>query len=364
MFIVDKRVSHVLEGYDRICSTNRRLKSEWRTRLLAAYARRRAAYDAAVAAQRAERRRRAPRAVPVILGGVALLASGLIAAGSMPWLALLLMLFGSALVVPFGLWLWQAGVPAVRPPHPLHEPWKSRLFPALLPAWRQGLRGTLPKEQAYHGAPGEYALVRALEALRGRDGYILYRLQQNWGDDIDVAIVGPYGLWVFEVKYWSGTVSWQGQWAREQTHYAAGGRLVTEHPPVDQAPDEQWRRMADDVAKTLRRHAPRLVARHPALLKVQGGIAFTHPEATYKIAPGMPCAWGDVAAWRRKAARARPLDSLTERDLLAVLDTLLARHRAVSDENVHFSMDTYAADLADKQEKALAAWVRGRPRAG
>jgi hypothetical protein len=78
----------------------------------------------------------------------------------------------------------------------------------------------------------------------------------------------------------------------------------------------------------------------------------------------MPCAWGDVAAWRRKAARARPLDSLTERDLLAVLDTLLARHRAVSDENVHFSMDTYAADLADKQEKALAAWVRGRPRAG
>jgi hypothetical protein len=364
MFIVDKRVSHVLEGYDRICSANRRLKSEWRTRLLAAYARRRAVYDAALAAQRAERGRRAPRAVPIILGGVALLLGGLVAAGSMPWLGLLLMLAGSALIVPFGLWLWRAGVPAVRPAHPLREPWKSRLFPALLPKWRQGLRGTLPREHAYHGAAGEYALVRALEGLRGKDGYILYRLQQNWGDDIDVAIVGLSGVWVFEVKYWSGTVAWQGKWSRERSYYATGGRLVTEHPPVDQAPDEQWRRMADDVAETLRRRARKLVARRPGLLQVRGGIAFTHPEATYKIAPGLPCAWSNVSGWRQRAAKARPVDSLTERDLLAVLDTLLARHREVSDDQVHFSMDTYAADLSRECEERLAAWVRGRLRAG
>lgn len=54
---------------------------------------------------------------------------------------------------------------------------------------------------------GEHDFVRQLQRVLDSSHYIIYRLQQKRSDDIDVTVVGPTGIWVFEVKYWAGSIT-------------------------------------------------------------------------------------------------------------------------------------------------------------
>jgi hypothetical protein len=361
MILVDKRVTHLVQGYDRLHEAERDLTARWRHRLLAAYARQRAAYDAARMEHRLRTRRLAAGALLAGAAGIVLLfAAGLLFAGTGGWPAAALLLAGLALAgTGVGAWVWPGILFAARrPAHPLHGPLKARLFPPLLPRWYDGLRGRLPVELPYEGARGEYEFVSQLARPRGARSFLLYRLRQRPGDDVDVAVVGPYGVWVFEVKYWSGHIAWGPDgWHREKSYYARGGQPVTESREISQPPDEQWRRMAVDVAETLRRREPRLISAIPALARIGGGLAFTHPRATYDIAPGPPFAWQTSGGWKQQLSRAAAISGMTERAELRILDALLARHREFADTDETLSMATYASQLVQQVEKGLAAWV-------
>jgi hypothetical protein len=186
-------------------------------------------------------------------------------------------------------------------------------------------------------------------------------LQQRPGDDVDVMLVGPKGVWVFEVKYWSGKISYRhGRWSHVKSYYKPGGVPVTEVKEVEQPPDQQWRRMADDVAETLRRHAPRLVAALPVVAEIKGGLVFTHPEAAYDITRDCPCAWGNIADWIRHLGSAPAIAGLNERVVLQILDVLLARHQQVNGNGVTISMDVQATELDQKTEARLREWCEGR----
>ena len=91
--------------------------------------------------------------------------------------------------------------------------------------------------------------------------------------DADVIVVGPTGIWVYEVKHWSGEIICQdSQWRRIKTYHKPGGRLVQEHQVLKPF-DKQWIKEADAVKETLRRRVPQRPNLHES---VGGGLVFTH----------------------------------------------------------------------------------------
>ena len=227
--------------------------------------------------------------------------------------------------------------------------------------WQEKLCGRLPAEMPYDGAIGEYQFVRRLTRSPAESSFVIYRLQQRPGDDLDVTVVGPKGVWVFEVKYWSGTIGWRnGRWFRVKSRRGAGGARAPEPVEVGQPPDQQWRRMTHEVEQTLRFRVPWLVARLPSLTRIRGGVVFTHPGASYDVAPDCPFEWGPIVYWVQQLGRAAVVPGLNERVVLQVLDALLARHREVAETGALLSMDVHAARLVQETEARLAEWVQDR----
>mgnify|MGYP000086802438 CR=1 FL=1 len=352
MQLVDSHIAGVLAGHDRIREAEALLPIRWRERLLRAYAAQRQTYERALAGYR-QRSKTHRRTLLLILAGAALL--GLVgwasaslggppgvgeAARALGWI-------GALAFVGVGLfWLGQEFWG--RPRRPAHPP-AVRVEP-LLPRWQAGLRGELPSAPGYAGAVGEFAMVRALLRLHA-PGYILYKLQQERGDDLDIVLVWPAGIWLFEVKYWAGLIAWRdGVWE----HRSEGGAPAD----IGEPPDRQWRRMADDVLETLRRHAPDLLEQHPALARVRGGLVFTHPRARYAIAARPPFDWGTPAAWIRHLEQIAPLPGVTTRDLLWIVDALLTRHHQICGEKSSRSMELYATHVIRDAEAALATATR------
>lgn len=369
MILVDKSVIDLLPGYERVRRADEELLQRWREPLLAAYARRRALYEGELA----ELHQRQAEFLARVRVGMGL-SSALLLLGLLTFPALLLVselgdlrgplfCFGPLLILA-GLngwailgvmWLWQRSREKPSPPeHPL----KSGLVEPLLPLWREGLREWLPAEKPYEGATGEYHFIARLQPLNNHT-YVLYRLQQKPGDDVDVTLVGPKGVWVFEVKYLKGTIRWRdGVWSHAKTYHGEGGIPVTESKEIVEPFDQQWKRMAEEVAETIQRHASGLVARIPRLAKPRGGLVFSHPQSTYDIPPGSPFNWGVIQFWLETLQKIPDIPEMDERAAMEVLDVLLARHRRVSGEPARRSMNTYAARLVEAAEARLAAWVQ------
>jgi len=356
MLLVDSHAASILAGYDRIREAEALLPARWRQRLLRAYAQRRRAY---------ERERLTLRSQSSLLHDP-LFAGALIAAflALLGWSGLFL---GEG--VGLGLterrlaeWIGAGGAAATlasligwltrrylaRPRPPAHPP--AVRVESLLPRWQEGLRGDLPRLAPDKGAEGEYAFVRALQRLRS-SGYILSRIQQERGDDLDVVLIWPAGIYVFEVKNWMGTVVWRGGAWR---HVGANGRPAE----VGEPPERQWQRMADDAAETLRRQAPDLLRRLPQLGQIRGGLVFTHERAQYEIAREAPFHWGTPAAWADHLERAKPLAGVAERDLMWAMDALLWRHHQVCGDGHSRSMDLCAQHMIAEVEASLATSMR------
>ena len=158
------------------------------------------------------------------------------------------------------------------------------------------------------------------------------------------------GVWVFDVKYWSGRIIWRNGWQRER-------RGVWEKAEGE-PPDRQCGRMAQEVAETLKRHAGRLLARAPGASKIRGGLVFTHPGAIYDIPKNSPFNWGTLDYWLTELRAARPIARLGEVEALEIVETLLRRHRQVSGDAATRSMQAFADQLVREAEARLAAWAR------
>ena len=368
MILVDNQLNDLVAGYERILQAEVELLRRWRGPLLAAYARRRAAYESELAEHN--------RVITEFLSRLRLgiwLSSALLALGILIFPALLLigelgdlrsplLCFAPLLILGgltgFGiivvLWFWHRD--RVKPDPPLH-PFKSSLVGPLLPLWLEGIRGQLPAEKAYEGAPGEYHFIARLQIL-DPSSFVIYRLQQQPGDDIDVTIVGPRGVWVFEVKYLKGTIRWRdGVWTQRKTYHRRSGLPVTEIKDTGEAYDQQWRRMADAVEETIQRRAIGTIERLPKVARVRGGLVFTHPQGKYDIPPGCPFNWGVIPFWLETLRSVPELPGIDERAIFEVLAALLSRHQEITGGLTTRSMSDYAAQVTLQAEQRIQAWI-------
>ncbi len=284
MILINNYVMDLVLGYNTIREAEHELRSKWRDRLLSAYVRKRQAF--------------------------------------------------------------QADPTAPKPPeHPLHGDLKAQLLGSLLSDWHQWLEEQLaPKDRP--GDEGENTFVHSLRQMDLPGLFIIHGLRQQRGDDVDVTVVGPIGIWVFEVKFWRDKIGYRnGMWHYDPPHLER-----------KQAPDKQWERMAKDVKNTLLGHDMFLLSRAPEFETIHGGIVFAYSDAHFDIVD-CPVKWGTIADWQKRLGDAAPGHRVDEADILAVLDALLTQHHGVEPKGIR-SMQGYARQIVQEAEARLVAWTR------
>ena len=245
--------------------------------------------------------------------------------------------------------------------YPLSKSLRSKLFPNTLLVWKKRMKAPIPNEETatlraertkIYGLTGEYRFLRAVEKDLPSRFFILHNLQQNYGDDLDVVVVSPRGIWLFEIKYWSGEIRWKnGQWYRRKN-----GEI--EMKPTDQAPCAQWLRMRDEILKTIRYNGSDLMRSYPTLENIGGGIVFTHEDATYDIPSDIPVPIGDISGWIGLLGRLPKKNILTPREVLQVTELLLTRHQEINKELSLVSADGLAVRLIKSVENEVEKWIK------
>lgn len=188
-----------------------------------------------------------------------------------------------------------------------HTPPVLRSGP-VLPARRYGDEGEEAFVSHLAGAlPPGYVAVRGLLVTRNLDA--------------DVIVVGPTGIWIYEVKHWSGEITCErGEWRRTKTYRERGGRLVRELE-VLRPFDRQWAKEAGTVKETLRRRLPKC---QNLPVAVDGGLIFTHGRFSFH-ADGSCKAWvGMPRSCVGTLSDSSEISDLTMEKRLRVLDALLA----------------------------------------
>jgi hypothetical protein len=284
MILINNDVMDLVLGYNIIREAERELRSKWRTRLLSAYVRKRQAYEA-------------------------------------------------------------DGTVSEPLEHPLQGDLKAKLLGSLLSDWHQCLGGQWAAEDRA-GDRGENAFVNSLQQIELPTCFIVHGLRQRQSDDVDVTVVGPIGIWVFEVKFWRDKIGYHnGIWHYDPPHLER-----------KQDPDKQWERMAKDVKNTVLGHDLFLISRVPEFETIHGGIVFAHSGAHLDIVD-CPVKWGTIADWQKCLRDVEIRRQIDEADVLAVLDALLAQHHGVELRGIR-SMQGCAQQLVQETEAKLEAWTR------
>lgn len=191
----------------------------------------------------------------------------------------------------------------------------------LLASWKRWVDGTVPQKKT-PGAQGEYRFAHLLRQALSNEYYLLHNLLLGLNWNIDLVLAGPSGLWLWESKYWRGTVvrfptgRWQ-QWKMSSTR------------DIEFAPDEQWLLAARTLSHTVRQRAPVVTIHAPLLLPPRGGIVFTHDQVNLVVEGECLAPWGKCEQWIEHVCSTPAIEGLEEEHLLRVIEALLTCHREI-----------------------------------
>jgi hypothetical protein len=245
------------------------------------------------------------------------------------------------------------------------SPLRQRLFPDLVPLWRRQMAVPVPTAEEAHllaeetgkwGLLGELELVRQLEQVVSENTYILHSLKPRSGDDMDVVVIGPKGIWYFEVKHWNAHFVWRnGVW--EVWQYDHETRDYDRRPDMREYPDAQWRRMYEEALANLRAGAGNLLAKRPILGTIRGGIVFSNENAIVEIHGNPPFAYGTIEQWVETYQAAPRLREMSPGRVLQLLEVLLKRHQSFYPDAGLHSMKDSVQDVIEYAEQGLRAWI-------
>lgn len=157
------------------------------------------------------------------------------------------------------------------------------------PSWASKLLAkgmTIQTEKQTAGWRGEQLLAHTLSyLLPTRQFFFVSGLMLSPNLDVDALIIGPTGVWMYESKYWAGTIVCKGgAWL----HCRPRGNTLRQIPSG--SPDWQWLNCTRQLEGFMKEAMPELRKYCPQALRVRGAVVFTHPDAYYSIEnPRVPC---------------------------------------------------------------------------
>lgn len=304
---------NLAEGFLRVVVLEARFRAEWGSRLERARRKRMEAER-----QKARRRGRVALVAALILALVLFAVALVLLLLSSPassvalWLAIVV----PAVLILYGVWSFLPTSDADAVLEDLSDRWwrtvsgcpsSVRRSGPVLPARHYGDRGEEAFLSYLAGAlPSEYVAVRGLLVARDLDA--------------DVIVLGPTGVWVYEVKHYSGEITCErGQWRRVKTYRQPGGRLARELE-VLRPFDKQWVKEASTVKGALRRSFPRYQALPRA---VGGGLVFTHRGLSFRVDDSCQAWVGKPESCVEVISGSPEIPGLTMEKRLQAIDALL-----------------------------------------
>ena len=216
----------------------------------------------------------------------------------------------------------------------------------------------MPKKKPHPGATGEYHFITRLLTLTD-DSLILYRLNLNPGEFVDVVLIGPKGIWVFDILFLKGLIRWRdGKWSQIQSSRRLSRKSPSTVEQVVQPFEQHWQTNADLVSEILRVHAPDFSAKSLEANTIRGGLVFTHPKGRYDIPPGCPFNWGIVSFWLDKLNSVPNQEYIDEYAMMEILNALLTRHQRLANVQNLSSMNDYANSIISNSESRIQSWIR------
>jgi hypothetical protein len=203
-------------------------------------------------------------------------------------------------------------------------------------------------QEREHGDRGEIRFLRSLSFLN--DDYIaVWKLltSAKVTSDTDVLVLGPSGIWVFEVKFWNGKIyKRNGVWSKRNR-----GETVE----YSKSPDQQWLDQKEEIVKTIKMRLPS----KPWIADlIQGGIVFAHSNAEFGQISGHKASYGKPGGWHKRLRNAKPVASFGTVERLQVLDALIAYANLHEKEPVKIlSAVPRAKQLYDEASVALHEYV-------
>jgi len=249
---------------------------------------------------------------------------------------------------------WQVATEAPKPQHP-KPPREEPISLDLVEQWWQHIGDDNSSKAMTAGDEGEEAFFRHLTWSLPNNHVGLRGILVRERLDVDLLVVGPTNIWVFEVKHWTGTISCHnGTWRRSKSYYAPGGALTHEEEEIRPF-DHQWLREQREVEKTLRLHVR---PSHLASLTA-GGLVFTHPDVVLNIDESRKCRYGQPSFWERHLrVAAEREDAITQQSQLKILDALLNRaERIDSSYSQRRCCIELAEQLADDMAELAESYV-------
>lgn len=368
MQIIDTQISDISEAYLQLQKAENEFQSKWRKPLLTIYARQHKKYEEQLAQndhQRSEFRRRLRlgiwmASILLLLGFLVL--PGLILINELGdfrgplfcFSPLLILggLTGWAIIVV--LWIWQRDRAIPQPPE---NPLKSDLFYPLIPVWKERLIGSLPNKKPSQEATGEFHFISRLLSLTD-SSYILYNLQLNPGENVDVILVGQKGIWFFEVVYIKGLIRWvNGDWSITRTNRRLARQNQYQVEKIVPGFDVKWQQVANHIAEILHTDKHLSTDRTDETLKIRGGLVFSHPQGRYDIPPGSPFNWGIVPFWLEKLETFPDADGMNEQLIFDTIDKLLNQHHRVVGIEQPRSMVVEANQVIEIANQRIVEWM-------
>ena len=368
MQIVDNQISQIAQAFLRVQKAEHELQGKWRKPLLEVYAQQREKFNDELILfnqQRSEFKRRLRWGIwmsSILLALGVLILPGLILMNELgdfrgplfcfSPLLILSGLTGWAIIVV--LWIWQRDQTKPSPPD---NPLKIGLIQPLIPLWKEGLIGALPKKKPSPDASGEYHFITRLLSLES-NAYILYGLQLSPEVATDIILIGSKGVWVFDVIYEKGLIRWQkGIWSIISSNRRLAARNQYQVQNVDPPYDIAWHSSADNISGIFKQNTNLPENLPKQALEIRGGLVFSHPKGRYDIPSGCPFNWGVVPFWIEKYQSLPNIEGIDDYMIFTLMDLLLSRHIEIAKIHNPRNMVIYADQLIQRSEGDVQTWI-------
>jgi hypothetical protein len=221
---------------------------------------------------------------------------------------------------------------------------------AVEPDWWQSIK-IMDWSERNFGTIGVHIFLETLKRELPDDFLAFREIPVQQGLDVDVLLIAPNGLWLFECKHLSGLVTCENnKWFQFKEFFLPGGVKEQKEIPFDEPLDDQWLREQKNTSDTLNRRLPYLswLTDH-----IHGGIVFTHENVRLKIDKSCKVTWGVPQDWKKIILAEKPLPHYNLFMQLKTADALVTFANRINNELGSRSSVDLVQQYASRVEQRL-----------